>query len=95
MENVDGKASPEQFTRPSLDGFDGERPWIGTYTLPAPYRVFRLIQGGAKPTGPSLAVMADGFGCLSIRHQKAPILHLVGYAPDNPISLTESARPQF
>lgn len=95
MDNDDGKASPEQFTRPSLDGFDGERPWIGTYTLPAPYRVFRLIQGGAKPTGPSLAVMADGFGCLSIGGQKAPNLRVVGSASDESSAHTDPAGPRF
>jgi hypothetical protein len=38
----------------------GERPRIGTYTPPAPYRVFRVIQGGAKHIEPSRAFLVDG-----------------------------------
>ncbi len=38
----------------------GTRLYIGTYTPPAPYRVFRVIQGGAKPSLPSREIVVDG-----------------------------------
>jgi len=38
----------------------GDRLFVGTYTPPAPYRVFRLIKGGAQKSEPSRAVVANG-----------------------------------
>lgn len=38
---------------------------VGTYTPPAPYRVFRIIQGGAKPSKTSPAAVADGDSSLT------------------------------
>lgn len=74
---------------------DDKRPYFGTYTPPEPYCVFRLIQGSAKPKKPSLAVMADGYACLSITHQKAPILRVVGCAPFESSAHTDPARHRF
>jgi hypothetical protein len=67
MDNADEKPSPEQSSRPSLDGLDGERRHIGTYTPPAPYRVFRLITGGAVSAEPTRSGYPDQYYSLTVR----------------------------
>ncbi len=55
------------------------RYW-GTYTPAPPYRVFRLIRGGASSLEPSASNNSDvsvGYRCLTIRLQMSSALRLV------------------
>lgn len=53
MDGTDEQPPSGQWQYPSFECLIGEGRHIGTYTPPAPYRVFKLITGGAaslKPT---------------------------------------------
>lgn len=65
-----GRSTPTAWT------LEGEGPHLGTYTPPAPYRVFRLITGGA-PAEPRRPDNPDRYDCLTIRLQESPRLRLV------------------
>jgi hypothetical protein len=51
---------PNRRSVPGARPLDRQQPHFGTYTPPAPYRVFRAIEGGAKHSEPSPAVVVDG-----------------------------------
>lgn len=62
---------------PGARPLDRLLPYLGTYTPPAPYRVFRLIRGGASPLAPIGSNDSDGYDCLTIRLKRSPRLRLV------------------
>jgi len=55
----------------------GERPRIGTYTPPAPYRVFRVIQGGAASVEPTRSGRPDEDDRPTVRLRGSSNLHPV------------------
>jgi hypothetical protein len=91
MDDDDLKRLPEPYTRLGADVLEGERPYMGTYTPPAPYRVFRLIHGGGSPEGATTWVHPDGFVCLTIRPRSSPRLRVV----DEANSILTDDTPQF
>ena len=51
---------PNRRSVPGARPLDRQQPHFGTYTPPAPYRVFRVIEGGTKASEPSREIVVDG-----------------------------------
>jgi hypothetical protein len=67
---------PGERSMPTVWTLDGERPCIGTYTPPAPYRVFLLITGGAGSVEPTRPSYSDKYDCLTMKLRGSPHPHL-------------------
>jgi hypothetical protein len=82
---------PDRRSVPGARPLDRQQPHFGTYTPPAPYRVFRLIPGGGVSKEATRWVHSDGFVCLTIRPRSSPQLRLV----DEPNPIPPAATPRF